>query len=812
MKNNMDKNVKKMFFATMLLVLLVGVTAISASDVSDDATVLEDTSEKIAPTDVATATSDNNVETTKTIEKEDKNLKTATKTVEVNNYNELTTTMNNAVNDADNDEYIINLNEGTYQITSRIELAKGSNTPIITINANNQTLSGNKATRRVVFRNNCNVTINDAIITHRISAGGWEYDSSLGQQIYYSSNLTLNKVSVNNDISIDNNLSSITFKNSTIDSAVENEGILIIDDDCILGSSFTVSGSGVIVANDTNIIYPYTNVFNGNNSLNNLTIDKIITNNGNLTLNNITINSKIINNGKLIISDDTIFDINCIIDGIGEIEINDTSKIIEYLTTYNGDYTLRNKNFTSDKINLGNLTIINCTIYNNINNKENSNLNIINSSTYNTITNQENANTTLLNSEVYNTILNQENANLYIVDSDINAEITNYGNLTLTNSLINSTIDNYEIIVIDNKTGFTENTEIKYLGEIVIEDINRLLPYTSTIHGNYTITNTILDKTYNYLGNVTIENSNITSTENVNYGVLNIVNTNIQIDEESNWITNYGLITIDEQSTTTGTITNYGEVFTGSIHENYTYDPTYHIINNDTIKIYFDTTKGNVLGKFVNEGDTLDFQGTISGVTGLTSLVINKPVNIITSTNDGRIENFSTITYNNGASGSNVTGLYTYNTQFYVRNAHNMVFDNISNVVISKGIGWGVGQTSIRENSTNITVKNSYFYTKDNGGSSTFVFGWADNCTLVNSTVEADGNVGNLVYLTTYNVDVPSGTIANSNNQILNNIIIGPETPAGICWGIVLSGANNYIANNIIYYKGTESPINGEAE
>ena len=136
----------------MLLVLLVGVTAISASDVSDDATVLEDTSEKIAPTDVATATSDNNVETTKTIEKEDKNLKTATKTFEVNNYNELTTTMNNAVNDADNDEYIINLNEGTYQITSRIELAKGSNTPIITINANNQTLSGNKATRRVVFR------------------------------------------------------------------------------------------------------------------------------------------------------------------------------------------------------------------------------------------------------------------------------------------------------------------------------------------------------------------------------------------------------------------------------------------------------------------------------------------------------------------------------------------------------------------------------------------------------------------------------------------------------------------------------------
>jgi uncharacterized Zn-binding protein involved in type VI secretion len=131
-----------------------------------------------------------------------------------------------------------------------------------------------------------------------------------------------------------------------------------------------------------------------------------------------------------------------------------------------------------------------------------------------------------------------------------------------------------------------------------------------------------------------------------------------------------------------------------------------------------------------------------------------------------------------------------------------MVFDNISNVVISKGIGWGVGQTSIRENSTNITVKNSYFYTKDNGGSSTFVFGWADNCTLVNSTIETDGTVGNLVYLTTYQVTVPSGVIPNSNNQILNNIIIGPETPAAICWAIVLTGANNTIENNRIYYKG----------
>jgi len=226
------------------------------------------------------------------------------------------------------------------------------------------------------------------------------------------------------------------------------------------------------------------------------------------------------------------------------------------------------------------------------------------------------------------------------------------------------------------------------------------------------------------------------------------------------------------------------------------------IVNNDTARFVF-SGENNSLNESIKEADTLDFQGTISKVDGLNSILINKPINIITSTNNGRIENLNSITYNNGASGSNITGIYTYNTQFYVRNAHNIVFDNISNVVVSKAIGWGVGQTSIGHNSTNITVKNSYFYTKDNGGSSTFVFNWADNSTLVNSTVEADGNVGNLVYLTTYNVDLPSGTTANCNNQILNNTIRGPEKSLAICWAIALSGNNNTVDGNTIHYVGT---------
>ena len=51
-----------------------------------------------------------------------------------------------------------------------------------------------------------------------------------------------------------------------------------------------------------------------------------------------------------------------------------------------------------------------------------------------------------------------------------------------------------------------------------------------------------------------------------------------------------------------------------------------------------------------------------------------------------------------------------------------MVFDNISNVVDNKGIGSQVGQTSIREICTNITVKNSLIKTINNGGFSSLVF------------------------------------------------------------------------------------------
>ena len=54
-----------------------------------------------------------------------------------------------------------------------------------------------------------------------------------------------------------------------------------------------------------------------------------------------------------------------------------------------------------------------------------------------------------------------------------------------------------------------------------------------------------------------------------------------------------------------------------------------------------------------------------------------------------------------------VTGLYTYNTQFYVKGASHIFFNNITNNVSGANIGSGVGQTSIRDGSSYIIINNS---------------------------------------------------------------------------------------------------------
>jgi hypothetical protein len=241
------------------------------------------------------------------------------------------------------------------------------------------------------------------------------------------------------------------------------------------------------------------------------------------------------------------------------------------------------------------------------------------------------------------------------------------------------------------------------------------------------------------------------------------------------------------------------------------------VINNQTFSTYF---KDEYLTDEVSPGDTLDFQGSFLGEEF--SMIIDKPVNIITSTNDAyvctntssgdlsgaaAVTSFSII---NGGSYTNVSGIYFYNTQIFIKNANHVTINNISAIVEDRAVGSGVGQTAIRENSSYITVENSTISTKNNGGSTSMALSWANNCIIRNNRIIGIGNVGNLFYFNTFNLDTTptneSGqtdfSIVNVNNTFENNILIGPDTAASICYGIAISGSNNIIRNNTINYTG----------
>ena len=234
------------------------------------------------------------------------------------------------------------------------------------------------------------------------------------------------------------------------------------------------------------------------------------------------------------------------------------------------------------------------------------------------------------------------------------------------------------------------------------------------------------------------------------------------------------------------------------------------IVTNET---FFDYFINGTLADYVPEGATLDFRGKFYSHDDVKfDLVINKPINMISTTGDAFIDLNTTagsllgenpgscFTINNGGSGSNVSGIIFHNTQVWIYDAHNVVLNNISVIVENKRVGSGVGTTAIRHGSTNVTLKNSYIYTSNNGGSSSIVLTHVQNCTVENNTIVGEGNVGNLLYLNTFNDAVCD--LSNDYNKIINNKITGPSPAAGICYGIGINGNNNLIAGNVINYAG----------
>ena len=154
-----------------------------------------------------------------------------------------------------------------------------------------------------------------------------------------------------------------------------------------------------------------------------------------------------------------------------------------------------------------------------------------------------------------------------------------------------------------------------------------------------------------------------------------------------------------------------------------------YVINNQTVSTYFGSD--GKLVDTVEEGSTLDFQGKITS-DNIKTIVINKKVNIVSSTKNGEIylntSSGAEITTGDlknrfildaNASGTVLSGITFYNTQLLLLdNIHDVTIDGIS--VIAENISmktptlassWdsSVGIVSILA-SENMTIKNSKFY------------------------------------------------------------------------------------------------------
>ncbi len=235
------------------------------------------------------------------------------------------------------------------------------------------------------------------------------------------------------------------------------------------------------------------------------------------------------------------------------------------------------------------------------------------------------------------------------------------------------------------------------------------------------------------------------------------------------------------------------------------------IINQDNYEDFFnkpinDTTYAG-LSDLVNDGDVLDIQGEINIDY---TISIDKAVNITSTTNDGVFtQNDSDrnrkIVITEGGSNTNVTNITVKDLDFFTITAHNITIDNI-NVTCNglSNLGEETGIFSMRDNTTNITITNSNFYTENNGGHSTVVMAGASYVTFINNTITGVGEVGNLFYMTSYDLDFNASLTDDLNDhvQFINNTLTGPDNALAICDAFSIAGTDVYMANNIINYTG----------
>lgn len=249
------------------------------------------------------------------------------------------------------------------------------------------------------------------------------------------------------------------------------------------------------------------------------------------------------------------------------------------------------------------------------------------------------------------------------------------------------------------------------------------------------------------------------------------------------------------------------EVSEKNIKSDNIYEPKTIGLNSTTFDTY--VTNGQFNDR-VSDGDTIDINGKLDG--DRFALNVNKSLNFISSNNESYINVYTQstgfygeatggqITFGHGSSGSNITNLYFYNSRVVFSNTSNILVNNISVIDYEANIGSGTGHFILNAGSSNITINNSYFYTKDNGAHSTVVFTGASNCIFENNTIEGVGSLGNLVYINAYNANTD-----DSNNGIVirNNLINASSAGSQLtCFAICIIGSNHLIENNTVLYSG----------
>ena len=327
--------------------------------------------------------------------------------------------------------------------------------------------------------------------------------------------------------------------------------------------------------------------------------------------------------------------------------------------------------------------------------------------------------------------------------------------------------------------GIVENNTPPYPPEIIIDG------ETVWVGSNSTIAVTVTNAT----GNVTIKVGNKT------YKELPLVKGSV-------------IVSVDAADLVDGAnpifVTYNGEKFIKAGNATGNLQVINGVITNETFFYYFNKTDGNNLVDIVPEGAILDFQGDFIGQDY--SVYINKPVNVISSTEDavfdsGANPNRKWVTFNvvDGANHTNITGISIINGDLFIKGASYVTVDDIYMKASMAGVGRGTGFLAIHSEAYYTIIKNSYF---ENGGtgSSCVVLGKGGKyATFDNNLFEITGSSGNVL---SSNVFVGSGELPQFVNYT-NNVINSHVTGSAFMYGITVCGEGNIIENNsLINFKG----------